>query len=132
MCNLIRGLFWERHTRLTPLRDCLSVSLVVWTNPRAVHGRIAAATEGRRGCSFLFGSCLGGQGFGREEGKGFAIFQAMERHDADFFSKCLWEPHLDRCGMKDGGTKSGSAGFELQARGQADTAKPTCLTKSAV
>ena len=48
---------------------------------------VATATDGRRGCTFLFGSCLAGQGFGREEGKGFAIFKAMERQDADFFSK---------------------------------------------
>ena len=46
-------------------------------------------TAGSVTCNFVFGSCIGGQGFGRymsdhEDGEGFPIFHAMAALDPDF------------------------------------------------
>ena len=49
------------------------------------HFRTAGSTT----CNFVFGSCIGGQGFGRytsdhEDGEGFPIFHSMAALDPDF------------------------------------------------
>jgi len=46
-------------------------------------------TAGSKACSFVFGSCIGGQGYGRytpdhEDGEGFPIFHAMKALQPDF------------------------------------------------
>ena len=46
-------------------------------------------TAGSATCNFVFGSCIGGQGFGRytsdhEDGEGFPIFHSMAALDPDF------------------------------------------------
>ena len=37
------------------------------------------------GCSFVFGSCIGGQGYGRQLTEGFPIFNTMGGLKPDFF-----------------------------------------------
>lgn len=47
-------------------------------------------TPGSSSCSFVFGSCVGGQGYGRnapghEDGEGFPIFKRIQEAKPDFF-----------------------------------------------
>ena len=51
---------------------------------RAGSFRTPPSLVSGRGCSFVFSSCLGGQGYGRPEGDGWTIFDAMGALKPDF------------------------------------------------